>query len=268
MRKPYRAVRRYPPNPRGRDFVVGDVHGCFSQLSDELARLNFDPGCDRLFSVGDLIDRGPESVFVLDVVRRYRIKAIRGNHEDMVLRWYRGDLSSDVMFENGGAWFMNMVDGSGRARRFASFMASLPYVIEIESQHGLIALVHADAPCDQWPELTTRIQLEGPDGLMRKRLLWQRSRWRGAEDHGFGEVSRQLNSLFGLPADMSKQRTHDPHRWIHGVVAVVVGHTPVQRPTARANVVNIDTGAAYGGSLTVLDLADVPQILTMQEVAR
>ncbi|WP_175692114.1 metallophosphoesterase [Burkholderia ambifaria] len=265
MRKPYRAVRRYPTNRYGRDFVVGDVHGCFSQLSDELARLNFDPGCDRLFSVGDLIDRGHESMFVLDVVRRYRIKAIRGNHEDMILRWYRGDVSSDVMFENGGAWFMNMVDGSGRARRFANFMSSLPYVIEIESPHGLIALAHADAPCGEWADLTTQIQLEGPDGLMRRRVLWQRSRWRGAGTRGFGEVSAQLNSLFGLPANVAKHAMHDSYQWVHGVVAVVVGHTPVQRPTARANVINVDTGAAYGGPLTVLDLADVPRILAAQE---
>lgn len=265
MRKPYRAVRRYPSNRCGRDFVVGDVHGCFSQLTDELARLNFDPDCDRLFSVGDLIDRGHESMFVLDVVRRYRIKAIRGNHEDMILRWYRGDVSSDVMFENGGAWFMNMVDGSGRARRFANFMSSLPYVIEIESPHGLIALAHADAPCGEWVDLTTQIELEGPDGLMRRRVLWQRSRWRGTGARGFGDVSAQLNSLFGLSADVAKDATHDSYQWVHGVVAVVVGHTPVQRPTARANVINVDTGAAYGGSLTVLDLADVPRILAAQE---
>jgi serine/threonine protein phosphatase 1 len=69
------------------------------------------------------------------------------------------------------------------------------------------------------------------------------------------------------PTLSSQQRANvlRAYQWVHGVVAVVVGHTPVQRPTARANVINVDTGAAYGRPLTVLDLADVPRILAAQE---
>ena len=45
----------------GRDFVVGDVHGCFRTVENALRRVGFDPGCDRLFSVGGLVNRGPNS---------------------------------------------------------------------------------------------------------------------------------------------------------------------------------------------------------------
>ena len=59
------AARAFARNERGRDFVVGDIHGMFSALENFLEELSFDPGRDRLFSVGDLIDRGPESDPVL-----------------------------------------------------------------------------------------------------------------------------------------------------------------------------------------------------------
>jgi hypothetical protein len=59
-------VRHLDANQVGRDFVVGDIHGCFSKLSAELERLRFDRDVDRLFSVGDLVDRGPESAAVVD----------------------------------------------------------------------------------------------------------------------------------------------------------------------------------------------------------
>lgn len=52
---------KYRANILGRDFVVGDIHGEFSKLSKLLSLVGFDEHSDRLFSVGDLVDRGPES---------------------------------------------------------------------------------------------------------------------------------------------------------------------------------------------------------------
>ena len=46
-------VHYVPSNRLGRDFVVGDVHGCFRTLERALAALEFDASCDRLFGVGD-----------------------------------------------------------------------------------------------------------------------------------------------------------------------------------------------------------------------
>ena len=54
-------------NQAGRDLVVGDVHGCFRTLARALSQLEFDPSCDRLFGVGDLVDRGPHSEGRLDL---------------------------------------------------------------------------------------------------------------------------------------------------------------------------------------------------------
>ena len=55
------AMPRFAQNIAGRDFAVGDIHGCFTELQRGLDAIGFNPNTDRLFSVGDLVDRGPES---------------------------------------------------------------------------------------------------------------------------------------------------------------------------------------------------------------
>ncbi|WP_431825366.1 metallophosphoesterase [Burkholderia sp. F1] len=233
-------------------------------LEKELASAAYDPRSDRLFSVGDLVDRGPESASVLDAVRRYRIKAVRGNHEDMILRWWGGYTSSDQLIANGGEWFIAMDDGSGRARRFASFMGSLPYAIEIETRNGLVALIHADAPQDDWPKLAEMLEREGPDSMTSRQALWLRARWGERRERDDGELS-PLDTLFDLPVEGRRPIASDPGRIIHGVKAVIVGHTPVREPIVRGNVINIDTGAVYGGVLTVFDLNALLGLLSSTE---
>jgi len=53
---------QYDRNNEGRDFVIGDLHGCYDELKDKLLDVNFNEEVDRVFSVGDLVDRGPESL--------------------------------------------------------------------------------------------------------------------------------------------------------------------------------------------------------------
>jgi serine/threonine protein phosphatase 1 len=62
-------VRQHALNYDGRDFIVGDLHGCRSMLDELLEHANFDPQKDRLFSTGDLVDRGPDSVGCLELLR-------------------------------------------------------------------------------------------------------------------------------------------------------------------------------------------------------
>ena len=55
-------------------FVVGDLHGCYTLLMNELDKVSFDPARDLLISVGDLVDRGQRRKFrTLDVKRRWMV---------------------------------------------------------------------------------------------------------------------------------------------------------------------------------------------------
>src|SRR5690606_42034655 len=81
------SVAHFSQNTLGRDIAVGDIHGCFSKLKTSLKRIRFDPSKDLLLSVGDLVDRGPESHHVLEWLALSRFLAICGTHEQ--LTWLR-----------------------------------------------------------------------------------------------------------------------------------------------------------------------------------
>jgi hypothetical protein len=74
-------VRALPSNQKGRDFVVGDLHGCFDLLDRLLEIVRFDPANDRLFSVGDLVDRCPDSFRCISFLGSPWFHAVEGNHE-------------------------------------------------------------------------------------------------------------------------------------------------------------------------------------------
>lgn len=98
-------VQRFQLNANGRDFAVGDIHGHFDRLEVALAAVRFSPEKDRLFSVGDLVDRGPESADVLKWLERPWFHPICGNHELMTWRRAMGNPIPDVDHRlHGGEW--------------------------------------------------------------------------------------------------------------------------------------------------------------------
>ena len=94
---------RVRANPRGgRDFVVGDVHGEFDTLEALLAQIEFDRTRDRLFALGDLIDRGPRSLDASAWLEDGRIAlSVRGNHEELFDRALDTALET---FNGTGLW--------------------------------------------------------------------------------------------------------------------------------------------------------------------
>ncbi len=66
-------------------WVVGDLHGCYTLLINELDKIKFDPASDLLISVGDMVDRGAENVECLDLINQPWFRAVRGNHEQMMI---------------------------------------------------------------------------------------------------------------------------------------------------------------------------------------
>lgn len=71
-------LQKFEKNTQGKDYCVGDIHGCFSKLQEQLHVIGFNEKVDRLFSVGDLVDRGPESEEFWDWLRKPWFHAVRG----------------------------------------------------------------------------------------------------------------------------------------------------------------------------------------------
>lgn len=224
--------KSYPLNERGRDFAVGDIHGYFSALQALLDKVNFNPEVDRLFSVGDLVDRGPESHLAEKWLMR--LHAIQGNHEDMAARWPEGRMDPKTYRHNGGGWNMDRTPEQQRVT--AAAFASLPIALEVVTRAGLIGLVHADVPGDDW-------------SVFREALLKP------------DEVSKLKLASMTAVAQWSRDRVDFLDRSVvKNVAYVVVGHTPVRQFTSLGNTLYTDTGgwlpdgAQEPGHFTLLDL--------------
>lgn len=218
-------IVRYARNTRGRDFVVGDIHGCFDQLQAGLDGLEFDPAADRLFSVGDLVDRGAQSHLALEWLEKEWFFPVKGNHEQMAIDAAVGMYDPRNYAANGGAWFMAL-NGNDQ-KRIATAFSALPIAIEVETANGVIGIVHAECPVSNWADMKealTGINREPFENL----CLWSRER-----------ISRNDN------------------RAVAGIHAVIVGHTPVRASVSLGNVIYIDTGAVFTRTMTFLNLGDL-----------
>jgi serine/threonine protein phosphatase 1 len=233
-------IKRLERNTKGRDLIVGDIHGYFSKLQAALDAVGFSPDAgDRLISVGDLVDRGPESDLVLDWIGQPWFHPVLGNHEDLAIKFAEGDLDPTLYVANGGAWAVsNPVD---QRNILASAFAALPIAIEIETEAGLVGVVHAACPAPSWTEFAEALRvLEAEPDLMETMpalsliasAIWSRDRFQTMDD-----------SI------------------VEGVRAVVVGHTPMDTMSALGNTLFIDTGAWLpearfpGRVFTVIDAA-------------
>lgn len=83
----------FKPDPKGRTFIVGDVHGSLPGLNAFLKKVSFVENQDSLILAGDITAKGPNSLQVIDKAIKLGAKCVRGNHDDKVLRW-KGYLNS------------------------------------------------------------------------------------------------------------------------------------------------------------------------------
>lgn len=210
-------IKVHDMNRVGRDIAVGDIHGCFSALELELERIQFDRSVDRLFSVGDLVDRGPECERVMEWLRYPWFHPVRGNHDDYVCRFDTCDIGN--WMQNGGVWFV--VLPRTEQLDYQSAFREIPLAQQVETDMGLIGMVHADPCVSSWGDLG---EFMG-NRLGRNSLMWSR-----------------------------KRMEQDDESVVEGVDYVIVGHTPLPGgPVRLGNVLHIDTAGWHkSGRFTLL----------------
>lgn len=221
-------VKRFEKNVKGRDLIVGDIHGTFTKLQEALDAVGFDPERDRLFSVGDLVDRGPECDLVMYWLAHPWFHPVRGNHEDMAIRWPNGNMDASNYMQNGGGW--NIGNPPELQREISEALNILPVAIELQTESGIVGIVHAECPFDSWPDFIESLEDESVSKKMKASIyeaaLWSRERIMLMDD---------------TP--------------IAGLRAIVVGHTPMEVSKVLGNVHYIDTMGWRGREFTILDAA-------------
>jgi protein phosphatase len=217
--------------------IVGDVHGCIDELLELLGALGYfvemregqyavrpPPEGRKLIFLGDLVDRGPGTPEVLrlvsSLVQAGKAFCVPGNHDTKLVKALRG---CDVKLTHGLADSMRQLEKESSAFRqeMAKFLDGLisHYVFD----DGKLVVAHAG--------LKESMQGRG-SGAVREFAL-------------FGETTGETDE-FGLPIRYNWAADY------RGKVLVVYGHTPQPEPLWLNNTVNIDTGCAFGGSLTAL----------------
>lgn len=204
---------------------MGDIHGHFTRLQDALGAAGFDASCDRLFSVGDLVDRGPESEQSLEWLDKPWFFAVQGNHEALAIAHVCGGYLDYSMYRaSGGGWFLDLSRQDQEV--FASRFDRMPLAIELETAQGLVALVHADCPFPSWAPLRETFVKGGPLlAAVQEVCQWSRRRLQQENTGG-----------------------------VEGVRALIVGHTPLRQVAVLGNVYHIDTAGWASGYFTLLNL--------------
>jgi len=229
VREPLYNNRRHDTGPFD---VIGDVHGCFDELVALLRTLGFEvdgvrakhPEGRRALFLGDLVDRGPKTPEVLELVMNMvadgTALAVPGNHDMKLLRRLRG---KDVRLTHGLAESIAQLDARTPEFRaaVAGFLDDLVshYVLD----EGRLVVAHAG--------MKQEMQGRG-SGRVREFAL-------------YGETTGETDE-YGLPVRYNWAADY------RGRALVVYGHTPVLEPEWINGTICIDTGCVFGGRLTAL----------------
>lgn len=229
--------------------IIGDIHGCASELETLLGKLGYADGAHpegrTAVFVGDLVDRGPDTPGVLrrvmSMVAAGDALCVPGNHENKLGRYLKG---RKVQHSHGLAETIEQLDGeseefSARVREFVDGLVS-HYVLD----GGRLVVCHAGLP-EKYHGRTS--------GRVRSHAL-------------YGDTTGETDE-FGLPVRYPWAEDY------RGRAAVVYGHTPVPTATWLNNTICLDTGAVFGGKLTALrwperELVDVPAERVWYEPAK
>lgn len=219
-------IRYLPSNAHGRDFVLGDLHGEADLLLEKLRQLDFDPAHDRVFSVGDLIDRGQDSPRALDLLEQPWFYAVLGNHEAMMIDATLHQLDLEQWLSTGGQWSREMPANwlYQQARR----LARLPHIMVVGEGERRFNIVHA-ALMDFDGRQLSDAELDDPQRLQQldiDTLIWSRLLARDYWKFLQGKAAAG-------PA------------WHEGLSLTFCGHTPVARPGLLRSHYFLDGGSGY-----------------------
>ncbi|GAA3480300.1 polynucleotide kinase-phosphatase [Streptomyces yanii] len=232
--------------------IIGDIHGCSSELETLLGKLGYVDGAHpegrTAVFVGDLVDRGPDSPGVLrrvmSMVAAGTALCVPGNHENKLGRYLKG---RKVQHTHGLAETIEQLDREDvrdpafreQVREFIDGLVS-HYVLD----EGKLVVCHAGLP-EKYHGRTS--------GRVRSHAL-------------YGDTTGETDE-FGLPVRYPWAEDY------RGRAAVVYGHTPVPSTSWVNNTLCLDTGAVFGGKMTALrwperELVDVPAEKVWYEPAK
>ena len=255
-------------------YAVGDIQGCYTEFVDLLSAVSFDPARDRLWLLGDLVNRGPDSLKVMELVMSLdgRTITVLGNHDlhflaihygghspvasdtfhdllaapdvDGVADWLRGqrffhaDASLGYAMAHAGippGWSMQQAEAC--SRELMTVLRGKDYVTYFREMYGNIPdrLSEGLAGMDRWRILT--------NCFTRMRLIDREGRLNFTHKGALAEAPAGWFPWYELITDELED------------LRLLFGHwAALEGGTGRADIVALDTGCVWGRDLTALCL--------------
>ncbi|MDP4161785.1 MAG: bis(5'-nucleosyl)-tetraphosphatase PrpE [Bacillota bacterium] len=217
--------------------IIGDIHGCFNELKELTLKLGYswETGIPLhregrfLGFVGDLTDRGPDSLHVVDLVWRLVVKEkkahyVPGNHCNKLYRYFQGN---KVQISHGLETTVSEYDVLNKKlkseirRKFMDLYEKAPLYEVLDNER--LVLVHAGIREDY---------IGKNDSKVKSFVL-------------YGDITGEKHPD-GSPVRRDWAKSYK------GKTCIVYGHTPVMEARILNYTYNIDTGCVFGGKLTAL----------------
>lgn len=218
-----------------RTLAIGDIHGGLRGLVQLLERIDLTPE-DQLIFLGDYVDGWSDSAntvsYLIDLSKQNSCIFIRGNHDDLAHRWLEEGELNQKWLEHGGQSSIDAYRNFSEAQKLehVEFFRQM-FNFYKDKQERLF--VHAGFT-----------NLHGPDYEYHDTgFYWDRTLW---------------EMVLAMDEGLKKGEDYFPKRLQH-FKEIYIGHTPVTRigeskPFNKANVWNVDTGAAFKGSISAIDV--------------
>jgi serine/threonine protein phosphatase 1 len=208
-----------------RKFVIGDIHSHYLELTELLKTINFDFNTDTLISLGDLIDRGPQPIEVIETLMTIKnFIHILGNHDDWFYQYLLHNTQPYEWLAQGGQSTFDAYKNNPECheRHLSFFEKSKLFFVDIENR----LFVHGGYN----HRIPFSLQKEN-----KELLIWDRSLVLTAMEY------EQYNQKF------------------EEFTEIFVGHTPTlfikeNTPQKFSNLWMLDTGVYISGKLTIMDI--------------
>lgn len=255
-------------------YCIGDVQGCFDELERLLRIINYNPGNDHLWFVGDLVNRGSKSLEVLRLVKQLpNVKVVLGNHDLHLLNFYNKIVDFDASHLEG---ILNAPDG----RKLVEWLRMQPLLYYDQKYQCILVhagiypgwdLVHAITYAQEAEKI-----LHGKDYIefLKKMYGNKPNNWQSSLE-GMDRFRFIINTFIRmrfcnlqgqLEFDSSGKIDTAPPGYLPWFkipwrktknIKILFGHwSALEGKTDEPDAVALDTGCVWGGSLTALRIDD------------
>ncbi|MCX7178307.1 MAG: symmetrical bis(5'-nucleosyl)-tetraphosphatase [Proteobacteria bacterium] len=227
-------------------YAIGDIQGCFDEFQRLLAKLKFDQSSDRLWLVGDLVNRGPKSLVVLRLVRNLGASAVTvlGNHDLHLLmlaesdRHQRDDDTlADVLAASDREELLLWLRQQPLMhveRGFAMVHAGLLPQWSVEQARMLAGEVESALSADSYRDFLAHMRGSEPKAWQDDLAGWARLR----------VIVNGMTPWFEVPQRRSADHT------------LITGHWSALGLKIAPGLLALDSGCFWGGQLSAVRLED------------